>query len=235
MLNIKNISIDYSGIEAVKDVSIDVEKGSVTTLIGANGAGKSSILRSISGLITPDKGEIRFKEERIDGLKPFEIVQKGITQVPEGRGLFPYMSVLDNLLTGAYRRKDSSGIKRDLEKVYTYFPVIKRMSKKLARNMSGGEQQMVAIGRALLANAELYLFDEPSIGLAPIFVQDLIRTIERIAKDEGCGVILVEQNANLALDIAKKVYVLELGKVVLEGTSTELRNNPELKRAYLGA
>jgi branched-chain amino acid transport system ATP-binding protein len=234
LLNLKNISVHYNGIEVVKGVSIDTEEGAVTTLIGANGAGKSTILRAISGLVTLAFGEIWFRGERIDGLKPDDIVKKGITHVPEGRGIFPWMSVYDNLMTGAYLRKDEPGIKRDMEKVYGYFPVLKKMSKRLGRDMSGGEQQMLAFGRGLLANPKLYLLDEPSIGLAPILVEDVMRTVERIAKEEGLGVVLVEQNASLALNVAKKAYVLELGKVVLEGSANELRDHPEVKKAYLG-
>lgn len=234
LLNLKNISVHYNGIEVIKGVSIDTEEGAVTALIGANGAGKTTMLKAISGLVPLASGEIWFMGERVDGLRPEDIVMKGITHVPEGRGLFPYMTVYDNLMTGAYLRKDEAGIKRDLEKVYGYFPVLKKMSKRLARNMSGGEQQMLAFGRGLLANPKLYLLDEPSIGLAPILVEEVMRTVEKIAKEEGLGVVLVEQNASLALNVAKKAYVLELGKVVLEGSANELRDDPNVKRAYLG-
>lgn len=234
MLSLKDVVVHYDGVEILKVVSIDAGEGTVTTLIGANGAGKTTTLKTISGVVPLVSGEIWFMGERIDGMKPEEIVSKGITQVPEGRGLFPWMTVYDNLMAGAHLRADRVGIKRDLEKVYEYFPVLKKMNKRLARNMSGGEQQMLAFGRGLLANPRLYLLDEPSMGLAPFLVQEIMLTIRRIAEEEKGGVVLVEQNARLALSLAKRAYVLELGEIVLEGDATELINDPNVKRAYLG-
>jgi branched-chain amino acid transport system ATP-binding protein len=234
VLNLKNIVVHYDGIEVLKGVSIEAEEGFVTTLIGANGAGKTTTLKAISGLVPLASGEIWFRGERIDGMNPEGIVGKGITQVPEGRGLFPWMTVYDNLMVGAYLRTDKGSIGRDLDKVYEYFPALKKMTKRLARNMSGGEQQMLAFGRGLLANPKLYLLDEPSMGLAPFLVQEIMQTIKRIAEEESGGVILVEQNARLALNLARKAYVLELGKIVLEGDAKELINDSSVKRAYLG-
>jgi branched-chain amino acid transport system ATP-binding protein len=234
LLSLKNVFVHYDGIEVLRGISLDADQGCVTTLIGANGAGKTTLLRVISGLVSPHSGEIWFMGERIDGMRPEDIVMKGITHVPEGRGLFPYMTVYDNLMTGAYSRKEKEGIRQDLERVYAYFPVLRKMRNRLARNMSGGEQQMLAFGRGLLANPRLYLLDEPSIGLAPLLVQEVMVTVRKIAEEEKIGVILVEQNATVALSLAKKAYVLELGKIVLEGDPHELIDDPNVKKAYLG-
>jgi branched-chain amino acid transport system ATP-binding protein len=234
LLSLKNVFVHYDGIEVLRGISLDADQGCVTTLIGANGAGKTTLLRVISGLVSPHSGEIWFMGERIDGMRPEDIVMKGITHVPEGRGLFPYMTVYDNLMTGAYSRKEKEGIRQDLERVYAYFPVLRKMRNRLARNMSGGEQQMLAFGRGLLANPRLYLLDEPSIGLAPLLVQEVMVTVRKIAEEEKIGVILVEQNATVALSLAKKAYVLELGRIVLEGDPHELIDDPNVKKAYLG-
>jgi branched-chain amino acid transport system ATP-binding protein len=234
LLSLKNVFVHYDGIEVLRGISLDADQGCVTTLIGANGAGKTTLLRVISGLVSPHSGEIWFMGERIDGMRPEDIVMKGITHVPEGRGLFPYMTVYDNLMTGAYSRKEKEGIRQDLERVYSYFPVLRKMRTRLARNMSGGEQQMLAFGRGLLANPRLYLLDEPSIGLAPLLVQEVMVTVRKIAEEEKIGVILVEQNATVALSLAKKAYVLELGRIVLEGDPHELIDDPNVKKAYLG-
>jgi branched-chain amino acid transport system ATP-binding protein len=234
LLSLKNVVVRYGGVSALKGVSLSADEGAITTLIGANGAGKTTTLRAVSGLVPLASGEIWFADERIDGIKPEDIVRKGVTHVPEGRGLFPWMSVHDHLLTGAFLRRDKDGIKRDIERVYEYFPVLRRMKNRLARNMSGGEQQMLAFGRGLLANPRLFLLDEPSMGLAPILVEEIMHTISRIAEEEGTGILLVEQNASLALALAKRAYVLELGKVVLEGSAEELVGHPEIKRAYMG-
>ena len=234
MLSLQNVVVHYHGIKVVKGISIDAEEGVVTTLIGSNGAGKTTLLRAMSGLVSLSSGKIWFMGERVDGMRAEDIVKRGLTHVPEGRGLFPYMTAYDNLLTGAYLRRDRKGIWMDLERVYGFFPVLKRMSKQLARNMSGGEQQMLAFGRGLMANPKLYLLDEPSIGLAPLLVQEVMLTVNKIALEEKIGVILVEQNAGLALRLAKKAYVLELGKVVLEGDPEKLIDDPNVKKAYLG-
>jgi branched-chain amino acid transport system ATP-binding protein len=233
MLKIKNIVVHYGGVEALKGISINAEAGSITTLIGANGAGKSTCLRAISGLIRLTSGEIWFEGKRIDGMAPENIVKLGIAHVPEGRRLFPWMSVFHNLMTGAFLRKDKAGIERDLEKTFRYFPILSSRRRQQARSLSGGEQQMLAFGRALLSNPKLFLFDEPSLGLSPILVREVGEHIRRLA-EEGYTVILVEQNASLALSLAKKAYVLEIGRVALEGDSKELQGNEHVKKAYLG-
>lgn len=233
MFNIKNIVVHYGGVEALKGISIDAEEGSITTLIGANGAGKSTCLRAISGLVPLTSGEIWFEGKRIDGMAPEKIAELGIAHIPEGRRLFPWMSVFDNLMTGAYLRNDKAGIQRDLERTYEYFPILRRRHRQYARSLSGGEQQMLAFGRALLSNPRLFLFDEPSLGLAPILVGEVADRIRRLA-EEGYTVLLVEQNASLALTLAKKAYVLETGRIALEGDAKELQDNEHVKKAYLG-
>ena len=234
MLRLNHIIVQYDGVEVLGGVSASAEEGAITTLVGANGAGKTTTLRAISGLTPLTSGEIWFLGERIDGMKPEDRVKKGIVHVPEGRALFPWMTVYDNLMTGAFLRKDKDGIERDLERVYEYFPVLKRLRRQLAKNLSGGEQQMLAFGRGLVSNPKIFLLDEPSMGLAPLLVQGIMHSIEKIAEEENIGVILVEQNASLALNVAKTAYVLELGKVVLEGDAKELRNDPNVMKAYLG-
>ncbi len=233
MLSLKNLVVHYGGVEALKDVSMVAEKGSITALIGANGAGKSTCLRAISGLVSLTSGEIWFKDKRIDGMIPEKIVRLGIAHVPEGKRLFLKMSVLDNLLTGASLRKDRVGIERDLKKAFEYFPILSERRKQLAGKLSGGEQQMLAFGRALLANPKLFIFDEPSLGIAPIIVREIGERIRQLA-DEGYTIILVEQNAIMALELARKAYVLEIGKVALEGDAEQLKNNEYVKKIYLG-
>jgi|GEM_PF-41281 len=233
MLSLKNIVVHYGGVQALKGVSLDVEKGSITSLIGANGAGKSTTLRAISGLAPITAGEIWFEDHRIDGLPPEKIVEMGIGHVPEGKQLFLEMSVQDNLLTGAYLRKDEEGIRQDLERVYGYFPVLRRYRHKRAFNLSGGEQQMVAIGRGLMCRPKLLLLDEPSLGLSPLLTIEVGSIIKRIA-EEGVSILLIEQNANLALQLSRKCYVMETGTIVIEGTGEELQNNEHVRAAYLG-
>jgi len=233
MLSLKNIVVHYGGVEALKDVSMEAEKGSITALIGANGAGKSTCLRAISGLSPLTSGEIWFENKRIDGMATEKIVRLGIAHVPEGKRLFLKMSVLDNLLTGASLRKDRIGIERDLEKAFEYFPILSERRKQLAGKLSGGEQQMLAFGRALLSNPKLFLFDEPSLGIAPIIVHEIGERVRRLA-DEGYAIILVEQNAIMALELARKAYVLETGRVALEGDANQLKNNEYVKKIYLG-
>lgn len=233
MLSLANIVVHYGGIEALKNVTIDAEKGSITTLIGSNGAGKSTVLRAISGLVPLTAGTIHFKGHRIDGMPPEKIVKLGIAHVPEGKRLFLTMSVLDNLLTGAYFRKDRAKIKEDLEKAIAYFPVLGEKLKKPANTLSGGQQQMVAFGRALLSNPRLFLFDEPSLGLAPILVKEIGKRIQQLA-DEGYTIILVEQNATMALELAHEAYVLETGRVAMKGGSEQLKDNDYVKKVYLG-
>ena len=210
-----------------------MENGAIVTLIGANGAGKSTALRAISGLIAISSGEILFREKKIHGLSPQEIVRSGIAHVPEGRRVFPYMTVKENLKLGAFRRKDKEGIRNDLEGVFEHFPVLQDRRSQRAGSLSGGEQQMLAIGRALMSQPLLLLLDEPSLGLAPLMVKEVGRIIREI-NQKNVGIILVEQNAQMALRLAHKGYVLETGSVVLQGEASELIDNEHVKKAYLG-
>ncbi|MFO8143769.1 MAG: ABC transporter ATP-binding protein [Dehalococcoidales bacterium] len=233
MLDIKDITVHYGKVSAIRNINIGVDEGSIITLIGANGAGKSTTLRAISGLNHPSSGEIWFKDHRIDKLPPEKINQAGIAQVPEGRRVFPEMSVKENLMMGAFLRSDSQGIERDLGVVFRHFPVLKERQKQAGGTLSGGEQQMLAMGRALMSNPKLILMDEPSLGLSPIMCQEIAKIIKDI-HEEGRTIVLVEQNARLALALAEKAYVLETGNVVLEGPAKELRQNEKVKQAYLG-
>ncbi len=233
MLSLKNIVVHYGGVQALKGVSIAAEEGTITCLIGANGAGKSTTLRAISGMVPLTSGEIWFQGRRIDGLEPEEIVELGIAHVPEGKKLFLEMTVRDNLMTGAYLRRDKRRLEQDLKHVCNYFPVLGTAINRPASDMSGGEQQMLAIGRGLMCAPKFLLLDEPSLGLSPIMTKEVGRIIGRIA-EEGVTILLIEQNANLALQLAKKCYVLETGSVVLEGDSAELQNNEHVRAAYLG-
>lgn len=233
MLSLKNIAVYYGGVQALKGISIEIPEGSITCLIGANGAGKSTTLRAISGMVSLASGEIWFQKRRIDGMEPEEIVDLGIGHVPEGKKLFLEMSVRDNLLSGAYLRRDKDRIQEDLKRICRYFPVLDRAYNRLASNMSGGEQQMIAIGRGLMAAPKLLLLDEPSLGLSPLLTLEVGRIIKRIAA-EGVSILLIEQNAGLALSLAQKCFVLETGSVVLEGTSSDIQNNRYIKEAYLG-
>ena len=233
MLSLKDIVVHYGGVQALKGVSLEASEGTITCLIGANGAGKSTTLRAISGMAPLTSGEILFKGRRIDGLEPEEIVDLGIGHVPEGKKLFLDMTVEDNLLIGAYLRKSKKRIERDLKRVCDYFPVLGRAINRLAAQMSGGEQQMVAIARGLMSAPSLLLLDEPSLGLSPLLTKEVGAIIRRIA-DEGVTILLIEQNASLALQLATSCYVLETGNVVIQGPSAELRNNEHVKAAYLG-
>jgi branched-chain amino acid transport system ATP-binding protein len=233
MLSLSNIVIHYGGVQALKGISLEVEEGAITCLIGANGAGKSTTLKAISGLVQPTSGEIWFQGRRIDGMEPEEIVEMGIGHVPEGKKLFLEMNVQDNLMTGAYLRHGKEIIEQDLKRVYSYFPALGAAINRPASTMSGGEQQMLAIGRGLMCAPKLLMLDEPSLGLSPILTREVGAIIKRIA-DEGVSILLIEQNANLALQLARKCYVLETGKIALEGTSDELQNNEHVKAAYLG-
>ena len=234
MLEVCDLTVDYSGVIALDAVSLVAREGVITTLVGANGAGKSTLLKAISGLVRPTRGDIRFAQHSLSGKSPEAIVGLGICHVPEGRGLFPYMSVLDNLLVGAHRRHDQKGIRDDLDKVFHYFPALRDQRQRIARNFSGGQQQMIAIGRGIMARPEFYLFDEPSIGLAPLITREVLETIARIATDENRGVLLVEQNANLALEIAADAYVMELGQIRLAGKARDIKADEGVRRAYLG-
>ena len=231
ILEVKDLNVSYGGIKAVKDISFNVPKGEVVTLIGANGAGKSSTLRSIVGLVKPESGSILLKGEELAGMPTEQIVTKGITLVPEGRRVFPDMTVAENLKIGAYMRKDS--LDEDMNWVYDLFPRLKERSWQLAGTLSGGEQQMLAIGRALMSRPEIIMMDEPSLGLAPIIVKGVFDIIREINK-QGVTILLVEQNANMALKAANLGYVMETGRITLSGTGAELLENEAVKAAYLG-
>ncbi len=233
MLGLKDIDVYYGAIHALKKISINVEQGSIVTLIGANGAGKSTTLKTISGLSRPKSGSITFKGEDITRVIPERIVDRGISQVPEGRRIFAAMSVMENLEMGAYLRKNKADINEDIEMVFTRFPRLKERRKQTAGTLSGGEQQMLAIGRALMARPELLLMDEPSMGLAPLLVKEIFKIIKDI-NSQGTTILLVEQNAKIALSIADYAYVIETGEIVLQGSSRELMHSEEVKKAYLG-
>jgi branched-chain amino acid transport system ATP-binding protein len=232
-LEVDDIHTFYGNIEALKGITIAVDEGECVTLIGSNGAGKSTTLRSISGLTPPRTGSIRLAGEEISHLPPQEIVRLGICQSPEGRKCFQRMTVRENLELGAFLRRDHAGIEKDLHRVYDLFPRLKERETQKAGTMSGGEQQMLAIGRALMGEPRLLLLDEPSMGIAPILVERIYETIAEI-NDQGTTILLVEQNANFALEVSKHAYVLETGKVVMADDSTSLRTNPEVQKAYLG-
>ena len=233
LLEVRDIETYYGNIQALKGISIEVEEGEIVTLIGSNGAGKSTTLRSISGLTPPRAGSIKFRGQEIGETPPQEIVRLGISQSPEGRKTFQRMSVRENLELGAYLRRDDR-VQEDMERVFELFPRLEERQKQHAGTMSGGEQQMLAIGRALMAEPTLLLLDEPSMGLAPILVERIYETIAEINK-QGTTILLVEQNANFALDVSKRAYVLETGKVALSDVSSKLRENPDVQAAYLGA
>ena len=234
MLSMDSVSSGYGKVLAIRDVSLSVQKGEVVVLLGANGAGKTTLLRTLSGLLKPVSGRISFKSTEIGGRKPHRIVADGIVHVEEGRGILARMTVRENLDMGAYLRSDREGIQRDLTVVFEKFPPLKERQEQNAGSLSGGEQQMLAIGRALMARPKLLLLDEPSLGLAPLFVSDIFLTIQRLAAEDGYTILLVEQNANQALAIGDRGYVLETGRVVLEGSARELRDNKDIQRAYLG-
>ncbi len=231
ILEIKDLSVNFGGIKAVNDISFYVEKGKIITLIGANGAGKSTILRSIAGTVKPKNGEIIFENENILDLSPDKIVSRGVTLVPEGRKVFPNLTVLENLKIGAYLRKDN--LSDDIEYIYSLFPRLKERHWQLAGTLSGGEQQMLAVGRALMARPKLIMMDEPSLGLAPLVVKDIFNIIKTI-NESGITVLLIEQNANMALKIADYGFVIETGSITLSGTGEELLRNESVKEAYLG-
>jgi len=232
LFEVRNLKVSYKGAEVLGGISLGIEKGEIVTLIGSNGAGKTTALRAISGLKSPDAGEIRFKEKRIDGMSPAEIVKMGISHVPQGRWPFPYMSVLENMKLGAYRRKDKKQVERDIRDLFEQFPVLGKRQGQQARTLSGGEQQMLVIARGLMSSPELLLMDEPSLGLAPAMVRE-IRNIVLDINQRGTSVLLVEQNAQLALKVAHRGYVLETGNVVLQGAARELLQSGQVKRAYL--
>lgn len=233
LLEIENLVVNYGKAEALKGISLTVQNGEIVTIVGANGAGKTTILRSISGLIKNTFGEIRFQNKNISRMAAHRIVRSGISHIPAGRQIFAPMTVLDNLKVGAYPRKDKKKIASDLERVYHHFPILKDRQNQLAGNLSGGQQQMLAVARALMAGPQLLLMDEPSIGLSPILVAEVGQIIRNI-NQEGISILLVEQNARMALKLAKRAYILQVGSIVLQGRAEKLLNNEEVKQAYLG-
>jgi branched-chain amino acid transport system ATP-binding protein len=234
MLDINGINVNYENIRALKEVSLGIDEGKIAALIGANGAGKTTLLKTISGILRPASGNIDYMGQRISKASPAEIVKMGISQSPEGRRVFPQMTVLENLEMGAYLRSDTKETQdSDLERVFGIFPILKERKSQLSLTLSGGEQQMLTIGRALMAHPKLLLLDEPSMGLAPLFVKTIFEVIKKI-NQEGLTILLVEQNSFMALSIANTGYVLETGKIVMEGKGTDLLNNPEIKNSYLG-
>ena len=234
LLEVGDIHTFYGNIEALKGVSLEVEEGEIVTLIGSNGAGKSTTLRSISGLTPPSQGSIKFEGRELAEMAPQDIVQLGISQAPEGRHIFPRMTVRENLELGAFLRRDRARVDGDMERVFELFPRLQEREKQKGGTMSGGEQQMLAIGRALMAEPKLLLLDEPSMGLAPILVERIYETVEQINK-QGTTILLVEQNANYALEVSARGYVLETGSVAVFDKSENLRENPDVQKAYLGA
>lgn len=233
MLEVKNLSVHYGMIKAVRNVDFKVNEGEIVSLIGANGAGKSTILKTLSGLIHPSEGEIVYLGENIASTSAKKIVEKGLVQVPEGRHVFPGLTVKENLELGAFLRKDREEIQKDMEAVFERFPILKERKDQDAQTLSGGEQQMLAMGRALMSRPKLLLLDEPSMGLAPIFIREIFKIIQEIQKT-GTTVLLIEQNAKMALSISNRAYVLETGSVVLSGTGQELLESDEIQKAYLG-
>ena len=233
MLTVDNINVYYGAIHALKGISVEVKEGEIVTLIGANGAGKSTTLRTISGLLRPKSGTIMFEGKNLATVQVQDIVKLGLSQVPEGRRVFAHMTVLENLELGAYTRSDKAGIAKDMEMVYERFPRLLERLDQLAGTLSGGEQQMLAMGRALMSRPRLLLLDEPSMGLAPLLVKEIFSIIKDI-NQTGTTILLVEQNANMALSIAHKAYVLETGRITLSGSASELAQSEEIRKAYLG-
>ena len=234
ILELANIEASYGPVQALRGVTLSVPKGKIATVLGANGAGKSTILKTISGIIDPGKGQIRFEGAQIQSRDPAWIVRRGISHVPEGREVFPLLTVEENLRMGAYTRSDADGIAQDIDMVYGYFPILKERAKQEAGLLSGGQQQMLAISRALLSRPALMLMDEPSLGLSPLLTQEIFRIITRINREKGTTILLVEQNANMALEVADYGYVLEVGRIVMEDTCERLLAKEDVQEFYLG-
>jgi branched-chain amino acid transport system ATP-binding protein len=234
LLKVRNIETYYGPIMAIKGVSFEVPEGAIVTILGANGSGKTTILKTISGVMDPKKGTIEFLGRRIDSMAPDKIVRLGISQVPEGREVFHDLTVKENLLMGAYLRKDREGIRKDLNLVYSYFPILKERTTQLAGELSGGQQQMVVIARALMARPKLMLLDEPSLGLSPLLVKEIYQIIRRINQEQETTILLIEQNAPMALSVASHGFVLELGRIVMDDTCEALLANEDVKEFYLG-
>ncbi len=234
LLEVKDLTVYYGKALALDHVSLQVYEGEIVAVVGANGAGKTTAIRTISGLKQPASGEIRFAGKRIDRMPAYDVMRLGIVQVPAGRQIFQTMSVLDNLKVGAHRRKDREGVKRDLESVYEHFPILRDKKNQAGGELSGGQQQMLAVGRALMAAPKMLLMDEPSIGLSPILVAEVAKIVRDINRQRGIGILLVEQNARVALKLASRGYILETGRLALHGNCEDLIDNEEVKRCYLG-
>jgi branched-chain amino acid transport system ATP-binding protein len=234
ILELANVEASYGPVQALRGVTLSVPKGKIVTVLGANGAGKSTILKTISGIIDPSKGQVRFEGGEIQSRDPAWIVRRGISHVPEGREVFPLLTVDENLRMGAYTRSDAGGIAQDLDMVYAYFPILKERFRQEAGLLSGGQQQMLAISRALLSRPKLMLMDEPSLGLSPLLTQEIFRIIGRINKEQGTTILLVEQNANMALELADYGYVLEVGRIVMDDTCERLLQKEDVQEFYLG-
>jgi branched-chain amino acid transport system ATP-binding protein len=234
VLKLTDVDTFYGPIQALKKVSLTVEEGEIVSLLGGNACGKSTTMKTILGLVRPRNGTVEFQGRRIDRLPPSEIVRGGVAPVLEARRLFPYLTIYENLLMGAYTRRDTAGVRADVERMYDLFPVARERSRQLASTLSGGEQQMIAMARALMARPRLLIMDEPSMGLSPLFVDKIFEIIRQINRKERVAILLVEQNANMALSIARRGYVLQTGEIVLHDTAENLKNNPLMQKAYLG-
>ena len=234
LLLLSNVEAAYGPVKAIRGVSLQVRRGEIATVLGSNGAGKSTILKTISGVLDPSRGTVQFKGQDITGRDPADIVKRGLVQVPEGREVFPLLSVRDNLLMGAYTRSDPDGVATDLEQVYTYFPILRERQRQDAGLLSGGQQQMLAISRALMSRPELILLDEPSLGLSPKLTREIFEIVIRINRERGTTILLVEQNANMALNVADHGYVIENGRIVMEDRCSVLRDKEDIREFYLG-
>lgn len=234
LLRVSNLEISYGPVSVAKGISFDIGEGGIVTILGANGAGKTTILRTISGLISPDKGGIAFSGTPIQGMEPEQIVKAGISHVPEGREIFPELTIQKNLLMGAFIRNNKKKILADLDRVYDYFPILGERSNQLAYTLSGGQQQMLVIGRALMAKPKLLLLDEPSLGLSPALVKEIFQIIRQINQEENVTILLVEQNAKMALSVAQHGYILEVGRIVMDDSTEKLRHNRDVQEFYLG-
>jgi branched-chain amino acid transport system ATP-binding protein len=234
LLQVNNLETYYGPIMAIRGVSFEVARGAIVTILGANGAGKTTVLKTVSGVMDPQKGTVTFDGHEIQGLDPDRVARLGLRHVPEGREIFPLLTVAENLRMGAFTRKDADGVTRDLDMVYGYFPVLKARAQQRAGSLSGGEQQMLAISRALMARPSMMLLDEPSLGLAPLVVRDIYRIIDAINREEGTTFLVVEQNARTALNAAHRAYVIEVGRIAVEGTADDLARNESIRKSYLG-
>lgn len=234
LLDVRNLETFYGPVMALRGVSIEVPEGSIVTILGANGAGKTTLMKTVSGALAPHKGSIQFHGQRIDGMEPDTLVKRGLAHVPEGREVFPFLSVAENLMMGAYTRRDKAEIARDIDMVYEYFPILHERRDQAAGTMSGGQQQMLAIGRGLMSRPSLMLLDEPSLGLSPLLVQEIFAIVRRLNEEQGVTILLVEQNANVALQTADYGYVLETGRIVMAGEAQKLLDSDDIREFYLG-